>query len=167
MNKFKIEVKWALIFTVVFLLWMYFEKFMGWHDELIEKQALYTNLFGILAIIIYVLALREKRDDFYKGIMSWKQGFMTGAILTVIIAALTPLSQYIVHSFISPEFFKNIINFRLKNGALEQAFVENYYTLSTFIYQATFYALSYGIVTAGIVAWFVKKDSKDSDQSLE
>lgn len=167
MNKFKIEIKWALIFTVVFLLWMYFEKLMGWHDELVGKQALYTNLFGILAIIIYILALREKRDDFYKGIMSWKQGFMAGAILTVIIAALTPLSQYIVHSFISPEFFKNIITFRLKNSALDQSFVADYYNLSTFMYQATFYALSFGIVTAGIVAWFLKKEPKDSDKSLE
>lgn len=166
MKKFRIEFKWAIIFTVVFLLWMYFEKMVGWHDELIGKQAVYTNIFGILAIVIYVLALREKRDIYFNGIMDWKQGFISGAILSVIIAAFTPISQYLVHSFISPDFFKNIINFRLENSQLEQSFIENYYTLSTFIFQAAFYALSYGIVTAGIVAWFVKKEPKNPDQTL-
>lgn len=166
MKKFRIEFKWAIIFTVVSLLWMYFEKMVGWHDELIGKQAVYTNIFGILAIVIYVLALREKRDNYFNGIMDWKQGFISGAVLSVIIAAFTPLSQYLVHTFISPDFFKNIINFRLENSQLEQSFIENYYTLSTFIFQATFYALSYGIVTAGIVAWFVKKEPKNPDQTL-
>lgn len=167
MNKFRIEFRWALIFTVVYLLWMYFEKALGWHDELIGKQTLYTNLFGILAIIVYVFALRNKRDDFYHGVMSWKQGFISGAILSVIIAAITPLSQYIVHTYISPEYFAHIIAFRMDHSQLGQEFIENYYTLSTFMYQAIFYALSYGVVTAGVVAWFVKKEPKDPDNELE
>ena len=61
MSKFRIEIKWAIIFALATLLWMAFEKSMGWHDVLIEKHAIYTNFFAIIAIAVYVLALLDKR----------------------------------------------------------------------------------------------------------
>ena len=158
MNKFKIELKWAFIFTAATLVWMYFEKMMGWHGESIEKQAIYTNLFGILAIVIYVFALREKREKYFKGIMSWQQGFLSGAILSIIIAAITPFAQYVVHTFISPEYFKNIISFTVDNELMKAEMAEKYFNLSTYMFQSAFFALSFGIVTAAVVAWFLKKN---------
>ena len=56
-----IEIKWAIIFTIIALLWMMFEKSMGWHDALIAKHALYTNWFGLIAILVYIVALLDKR----------------------------------------------------------------------------------------------------------
>lgn len=167
MNKFRIEFRWALIFTMAYLLWMYFEKAMGWHDELIGKQALYTNFFGIIAIILYVCALINKRESIYNGVMDWKKGFLAGAVLSVMIAAITPLSQYIVFTYISPGFFDHIIAFRDEHSTLDRQFIEDYYTMSSFIFQSIFYTLSYGIVTAGIVAWFVKKEGGNSDKPME
>lgn len=164
MNKFKIELKWAFILTAATLVWMYFEKMMGWHGESIEKHAIYTNLFGILAIVIYVFALLEKREKYFKGIMSWQQGFLSGSILSIIIAAITPFAQYVAHTFISPEYFKNIISFTVDNELMKAEMAEEYYRLSTFMYQSAFLALSYGVVTSAVVAWFVKKEK--SDQTL-
>ena len=54
MNKFKIELKWGVYFTIAALAWMYVEKALGWHDELISKHAIYTNIFAIVAIAVYV-----------------------------------------------------------------------------------------------------------------
>ena len=157
MKKFKIELKWGVIFTLVFLAWMFFEKMMGWHGELIEKHAVYTNLFGILAVIVYVIAMREKREKYYQGIMNWQQGFLSGAILSIIIAALTPLSQYIVHVFISPDYFQNLIDYSVSHNSMNAELAENYFNLSTYMFQSAFFALSAGIVTAAIVALFLKK----------
>lgn len=156
MKKFKIEFKWALIFTVASLLWMYFEKAMGWHGEHIEQHPIYTNLFGIVAIVIYVLALRDKRENFYNGIMGWKQGFLSGSILSLIIAAISPLAQYVVHTYISPNYFENIVAYTVKKGIMKVEQAENYFMLPNYIFMSAFYALSFGIVTAGIVAWFLK-----------
>jgi hypothetical protein len=64
MKKRLIEIKWGLIFVIMMLLWMYFEKSMGWHDENIAEHATYTNLVAIPSIIVYVLALLEKRKKY-------------------------------------------------------------------------------------------------------
>ena len=68
MKKYSIEIKWAIIFAVTTLVWMFLEKLVGLHSEHIDKHSIYTNFIAIPAIIIYVLALLDKRKNFYSGI---------------------------------------------------------------------------------------------------
>jgi len=157
MSKFRIEIKWAIIFSLATLLWMAFEKSMGWHDVLIEKHAIYTNFFAIIAITVYVLALLDKRKVDYKGKMNWKQGFISGIILSVIISLLSPVTQYITSTFITPEYFTNIIKFAVDSGKMTQEAAESYFSLKSYVIQSVFGALTMGIVTSAIVAFFVKK----------
>lgn len=157
MNKFRIEIKWAIIFSLATLLWMAFEKSMGWHDLLIEKHAIYTNFFAVIAIAVYILALLDKRKVDYNGKMNWKQGFISGIILSVIISLLSPLTQYITSTFISPEYFTNIIKFAVDSGKMSQEAAESYFSLKSYVLQSVFGALTMGIVTSAIVAFFVKK----------
>ncbi|WP_304038224.1 DUF4199 domain-containing protein, partial [Mesonia mobilis] len=90
MKNFRIEFRWAIIFSMFTLLWMYFEKSMGWHDELISKHAIYTNLIAIPYLIIFVIALINKREKDFNGVMTWKQGLVSGTIISAIIAVFTP-----------------------------------------------------------------------------
>ena len=76
MNKYKVEIKWAIIFFVVSLLWMVFERAVGLHDEHIDKHMIYTNFFAIPAILVFVMALLDKRKTSYGGKMTYKQGLM-------------------------------------------------------------------------------------------
>ena len=46
----KIEIKWALIFSVMGLLWMLLEKLSGLHGKYIDYHQYLTNLFAIPAI---------------------------------------------------------------------------------------------------------------------
>ena len=70
MSKYKIELKWGIIFTLMMLVWMVLEKIAGLHDEHIDKHAIYTNFVAIPAIIVYVLALLDKRKGYYNGTMT-------------------------------------------------------------------------------------------------
>lgn len=160
MEKFKIEFKWAVYFSVIMLIWMYFEKFMGWHNEKIHLQQIYTMLFGIIAIIVYVFALIDKKKNYYNGTMDWKQGFVSGAILSLIVAAFTPITQYIALEIISPEYFSNIINYTVEKGRMTLVEAKKHFTLSSYIYMSTFFGLSSGIVTSAIVSFFVKSKNK-------
>ncbi|WP_010228785.1 DUF4199 domain-containing protein [Gillisia marina] len=156
MNKIGIEIKWGVIFTIVALLWMVFEKSMGWHDLLIAKHAIYTNFFGILAVLIFVLALRDKKANFYNGIMTWRQGFVAGLIVTIVVTVLSPLSQFITSTYISPDYFNNVIAYSVEKGMMKQDQAEAYFNLKSYIIQATFGALVMGVVTSAAVAWFLK-----------
>jgi hypothetical protein len=165
MSKFAIEIKWAVAFTVVSLLWMFFEKAMGWHGEHIEQHALYTNFFAIPAIIIYVLAIRDKRENFFGGTMTWKQGFLSGSIVSIIVAALSPLEQYVVHTFITPEYLENMVAFSVEKETMKIEAAKEYFSLSSYMISSIFFALSAGIVTSAIVAWFLKRNAETTPQS--
>jgi len=157
MKRFAIEIKWGVIFSVVSLLWMYLEKSLGWHDELISKHAIYTNLFGIIAIVIYVLALLDKRKNFFEGKMNWSQGFISGIVISIVVAMLSPLAQYITHTFITPEYFPNIIDHTVENNIMSRVAAEDYFNLISYTLQSFFFALVVGVVTSALVALFVRK----------
>ncbi|HMB41178.1 MAG TPA: DUF4199 domain-containing protein [Balneolaceae bacterium] len=156
MNRYKTEVKWSIIFVVVMLLWMGFERLIGLHDEHIANHAIYTNFFAIFAIAVYVFALRDKKKTHYGGEMTWNQGFMTGLIITIIVALLTPLVQWITHTIITPDFFENIRAYSVEQGMMTQEEAEGYFSLSGYIVQSMIGALGMGIITSAIVAFFTR-----------
>ncbi|MDR6300498.1 DUF4199 domain-containing protein [Mesonia maritima] len=161
MKNFRIEFKWAIIFSVFTLIWMVGEKSIGLHDELIAKQAVYTNLIAIPYIIIFFLAIKDKRDNYYNGIMSWKQGVISGGVLSVIIAVLAPIVQYVVSTLISPEFFQHAIDHAVESGRMKRDGAASLYNLNFFLIQAIFGSLAMGVVTSAIVAAFLKKSPKN------
>lgn len=156
MKNFSIEIKWSIIFVIVYLLWMVFEKLVGWHGDHIEKHGLYTNIFGFIALGIYILALRDKRKHYFNGIITWRQGFITGILLTIIITIISPLSQYIVATYISPEYFDNMIELSVNNKAMELEQAQAYFNLKSYIIQAIFSALVMGVGTAGLAALIIR-----------
>lgn len=158
MKKFAIEIKWGIIFTLVTLIWVFIEKSLGWHDENIADHPIYTNLFAIVAIVVYVFALLDKRNNFFNGKMTWSQGFISGIVVSVVVAILSPLAQYITHELISPEYFENVITYSVDNGALSRSAAEEYFNLSSYIIQSFFFSLVMGVVTSAIVALFVRKN---------
>ncbi len=156
MHKISIELKWGIIFIVASLLWMVFEKAMGWHDVLISKQAIYTNLFGIIAVLIFYFALRDKKANFYNGVMTWRQGFVAGLIVTIVVTIFSPFSQFVTSTYITPEYFNNIIAYSVEKGMMNQEQAEAYFSLRSYMIQATFGALVMGVVTSAAIAWILK-----------
>jgi len=156
MRKPTLEIKWGLIFTAVALLWMVFEKSMGWHGERIDQHATYTNFFGILAIVVFVFALLDKRRQL-GGVMSWKEGFISGAIISLVVAILSPFAQWLTHRVISPEYFPNAIDFAVANNKATQEEAEAYFNLGNYMLQGSIGGLVMGLVTAAIVALFLRK----------
>lgn len=64
MKAIRIELKWAIIFSITGLLWMLLEKVTGLHGKYIDYQMYLTNLFAVPAIVIMVMALQDKRKIF-------------------------------------------------------------------------------------------------------
>jgi len=160
MKKFKIEIKWAFIFIVSLLLWILLERLVGLHDEHIEKHQYLTMLYSFIAIALYVFALLDKRKNFYNGAMTYKQGFITGFILTIIVTIFSPLTQWLISNVITPDYFKNMIQYSVETGYHKSiADAEAQFNLKSYIVQSTLGALIMGIITTSIVAFFTKKKS--------
>lgn len=156
MKNIRIEIKWGILFTLVGLIWMIFEKAMGWHDIHIDKHAAYSMFFAPIAIALYVFALLDKKKSFYGGTMSFKQGFVAGLIITVVVMFLSPFSQYITHTYITPDYFKNVIAYSVSSGQMEQQAAEKNFNLNSYIWQSTVFAAVMGLITSAVVAFFVR-----------
>ncbi len=153
----RLELKWGIIFTLAGLLWMYFEKSMGWHDVNIDKHTTMTNLFAIPAITMIVLAQLEKRRKHYNGRMTWLQGFICGVVISVIVAILAPLSQYITANYISPDYFNNVIEYASSKGQGTKEELAKHFNMKTYMMLSAVGALVMGLITSAVVALFTKK----------
>lgn len=157
MKRIKIEIKWALIFVMMSLFWMVLEKAVGLHSTHIDKHMYLTNLYAIPAVIVYILALKDKKKTAYDGQMTFKQGFFSGLILTGMITLFSPLMQWIISTLITPEYFPNVIAYSVESGyhaSREEA--EAYFNLTNYIVQSAIGALIMGILTSAIVAYFLR-----------
>lgn len=157
MKKIAIEIKWALIFICMTLLWMLMERLLGLHDIYIDKHPILTNFIAIPAIAIYVFALLNKRKSFYNGKMTYLQGFISGLIITFIISILSPITQLITSYIITPHYFSNVINYSVSNGLMSQDAAEAYFNIKSYIIQGLMGATLMGAVTAALVAFFTRK----------
>lgn len=165
MKSYKTELKWALAFVAVSLLWMLGEKLTGLHDQNISKHYMVTNFFALPAIAVYVFALRDKRQNHYNGSMSYKQGLICGLMITAIVTLISPLTQYITVELISPQFFENMVKHAVSTGAMSQAQAEKYFKLESYIVQGLIGTPVMGILTTTVVALFTKSNKKSSESS--
>src|SRR5690554_2986428 len=157
MEQIRIEIKWALIFVGMSLLWMLGEKLVGLHSTHIDLHMYLTNLFAIPAILVYVLALKEKKRKTYHQQMTFKQGFISGLIITLIVTLFSPLTQWIISTVITPEYFPNVIAYSVETGYHKSlAEAEAYFNLKNYIVQSTIGALVMGTITSAIVAFFLR-----------
>lgn len=157
MKNFKIELKWAIVFTIAMLAWMWLEKTLGWHDEMIADHSWLTMLYVPIAILLYVLALREKRRRHFEGKMTWLQGLITGLKISIFVAILSPLVQYVTSEIISPDYFQNMIDYAVETGQSTREEAEAYFNLQSYLLQSTIAAFVMGALTSAVVALFLRK----------
>ena len=157
MKNLKIEFKWAIIFTITMLAWMFLEKTLGWHDEKIANHYWLTMLVLPIAVFMYILALREKRRRYYNKKMTWLQGFLCGFMVSVFAAALSPGAQYLTHHYITPEYFPNIIDYSVTYDLMTIEAANEYFSIKNYMLQSAFGVLIGGAIFSAIAAIFIRR----------
>lgn len=156
MKKRSIEIKWAIIFTLMTLFWMLGEKLAGLYSHNIAMHDSVTNFIFIPSILIYLLALREKKKKDYNGRMSYAQILISGIILSLMISLLSPLAQYITTTFIGPEYFGNAIQYAVATHQASLAEAKEYFTLETYIFQGLFWGPIMGFLITSLIGLVLK-----------
>lgn len=165
MKNMKIEIKWALIFSIVGLVWMLLEKLSGLHGKYIDYHLYLTNLFAIPAIWIMVLALKDKKNNFYDGNMTYVKGMISGIILSSIITLLSPLTQWITSYIITPEYFPNVIKRSVELGYYPTTEAATaYFNFNNYVIQGAIGALIMGIITTAIAMIFIRTKTPNQEK---
>src|SRR5690606_9007483 len=157
MGNIKTEIKWAIIFSLVSLAWMLLEKLSGLHDKYLDYQMYLTLLFFIPAVWVYVLALKDKREKDFSGSFTYVQGLKSGIILSVFIALLSPLTQWVTTYVITPEYFPNVIQRSVELGyydSIEAA--EQNFNYKNYAIHGMIFAFIAGVLTSLVVMIFLR-----------
>lgn len=151
MNKYSVEIKWSLIFGVLYLLWMIVEKTLGFHSVKAVQEPLFNLLFIPISFIIYFLALKEKKKVVFNNSIEWKEGFASGIVLTFLATVISTTVVYFTFSFISSTFFETAISIS-KNKEVAQF----NFNLPVFVKNNIFDKLSFGVVFTAIISYIIK-----------
>lgn len=156
MSQYRIEIKWAIIHAIILLIWVLIEQLSGLRDTNLELQQNISILILVPTIIIYVLTILDKKRHFYKGEMSFVQGFLCGIALTVCIMILTPVVQFISSYLISPHYFENLISFTVKKGEVTREMAEKQFTYGNFLFTNLVFEMITGVVFAAFIPLWTK-----------
>ncbi len=157
MKKIYIELKWAIIFSITLLCWILFEKTMEWYSEDFESFWWLTILFLPFAILMFLLALREKRRRVFGGEMTWLQGFTSGLIISVFVALLSPLTEYIAYNFFTPDNFNTIAESSVTNDLMSRTKMNDLLKINNYRWQSAFGLFGFGVLISMIAAIFVRR----------
>jgi len=164
MKDYRIELRWGILISLVSAIWMFVEKnFLNWHDQYIGGQFMNHLLMTIIIFLVMLyLALKEKRKYYYKGKISWKRAFVSGMIVSVFVALLSPLIEYFNYNYISPDYFKNMIEYQTNKEKfpMTRENAEKIFNMKSFIFQGIFTSFSFGIFISALAALFVRTDKK-------
>ena len=89
--------------------------------------------------------------------MTYLQGFICGLIITAFVTVLSPLTQYITSTFITPDYFQNAIAYGVSSGKTTQEAAKAYFNLENYIIQGLIGAPIMGLLTTAIVSIFTQK----------
>ncbi len=102
----RVETKWAIIITVVILLWLLIAQALGLFTA--EKIAIGKAAGFVVSILTYIIGYymvtKEKRDFDYNGAMSWGEGFWAAARMTLIYIVISSMALYIYIQYLNPGY---------------------------------------------------------------
>ena len=157
MKKLQIELKWAILFSVALLCWILFEKTMGWYQDEISDFWWLTLFFEPFALLIYLLALREKRRVVYNRKITWAQAILSGVFISFIVAILSPVTEYIAYNFFTQENFNAVSESSVTNELMAKSKLNDVFKINNYRWESAFGLFGFGILNTIVAGFFVRK----------
>lgn len=165
MKKFSLEFKWAIIFSLMTLVWIFLERILGFHGDKVDQHATFTNFVAIPSIAIYIFGILEKRRKHFGGKMNYAEGFITGLKITLFVMLLSPLVNYLALVFVSPNYLTNIGTYAVSNNLISQEQADVTFSLTSYILQGLIGAGIMGFLTTTVVAIFTRRLRKPNPEA--
>ena len=159
----KTELKYGLIAGIGVSVYVLLEYFLGFHTTYPEIGQYSGYFSAIIPIFAILYAIKEKRNRYFNGYITFGQGFITGLIVTVISAFIITGFFVIYNDFINPEGLKYISSWRAEQMRLENipeeeivASIEEYNAMYNplVIFSGTFVM---GLLITAILAFLLRR----------
>jgi len=151
----KLEIKYALIYSLITLAWLLLEFLFGLHTTYIEYHPIVTMFALIPTILVYRKFFLDKKKSLGNSI-TLLDAIKSGLLLTVFIAILSPIMLFIFHYVINPSFFDSMIKYSVENkkATFEQA--TDYFNFNSYLQMTVAGGLFIGTLISVISALIVR-----------
>lgn len=147
--------KWGIVIGILSLLWHVLEKFTGFDSDFIEYHTTAGMFFLVPFIMIYVMALLQKRNE-NGGTLSYIDGLKHALYIAVFSIPFVMLATYLKVKMISPDFQSDMIDFLITTGA-EQADVESAFSDMGILSSSALFSM-FGVIAGALAMIFIKRD---------
>ena len=155
----RIEIRYAALISIVTLLWLVVEYWVGLHDRYIRFHPYVTLLALAIPVVCTILAVKEK-INVADGELNFRQVFMTGFFIALFSAVFSIPCQLIFQKLINPGFCQTMIRYSVQRAATlgidvikAKSQAEMYFNLTSYLTQCFFGTLFFGTIIALIIAW--------------
>lgn len=156
MKSLKTDIKWGVIFSILVVLWILLLAALGYTTEKIAQFHTMDSLFFIVAILVYIMAFREKRKK-QGNQLTWLQAFISGTIIGVVVMIFAVPTQLLLHKVLLPDFFENSIQYAVDSGNMTLTDAKEYFNLKNYIIQSIIVAPIAGALSGAVIGLFMKR----------
>ena len=149
----KIEFRYAVLTSLVVLLWLITEYAVGLQDTYIFFHPYVSIVVAIvIPLITYRLAFIEKLEQKF-GKLTFGQVFLSGFLITIFTCILAVPVQLGFHKLINPDFFETMILYTSRHSkqTLEQAAM--FFNLRSYIAESVLTTFLIGNMVSLILAF--------------
>jgi hypothetical protein len=152
--KMMLELRYAILLTLLTLLWLAVEFMVGLQDKYAGLHLAATILAFIIPVVVYRLAIKEKREQL-NGRITFRQALQAGLLITALSAVFVIPEQLIFHTLINPDFFDSMIHQAVlrasqtnKDVNEARAAAEMYFNLKSYVIESVLVTLLAGSIIA-------------------
>jgi hypothetical protein len=99
------EIRSGIALGLSLFFWLLLEFFLGFHSKYIDYLPFITWLFVVIPAVGINWALKAKRDRYYLGQIGIFQALKTGLIITLVMAIVSALMQFLYVIIVNPMFY--------------------------------------------------------------
>jgi hypothetical protein len=147
----RIELRNAILFNLLILLWLCIECMVGLQDKYIKYYPYSTLLNIAIAVFCYRRVVIEKTEQL-NGKISFKQAFKSGLITTFFAAVFNIPSQLFFHTVINPDFFESMTSYSVQAGNQPKEIAAMFFNLPGTLIETTISVFISGIVFSLVFA---------------
>lgn len=152
----KIEIKFGLLYAAATLIWISVEYFLGLHSSYIALHPYASFLFIFVAIAVIYQGMKA-RKEFQNGEITYGQLVLSGIYISIVAVLVSPLTNYIFHSFINPEFFEAMIQRSVDQMRLTEDMAREHFNLRRYTQLNIVFGLISGVLISLFTAIILRK----------
>lgn len=155
----KIEVRTALLLSLIGFFWATLEFATGFHTTRINLHSKVTWIAILPIMVVYIYHYKKiKKLSNYQ--LSFKEGCKSGLITTLLSVPANITGFLLFYLIINPSFFENFKTYTIEKKIFSVSEASKYFTLSNYLLQIIIGSLASGLLLSLLLSLLHKINAK-------